>query len=513
MESFVTSVALIGVVIVIASLLSGVIERSGFPLTPVFLLLGAAIGPWGFGIADVGFHSPALHVLAMLGLALLLFSDAVTLDTKQLRTRARMVWRLIGPGTLVPAFVTALTAWLLLDLSKPAAAILGAALASTDPVLLRSVLRSKALPDAARIALRLETGMNDVTLLPIVIISMLLMPGGHVDVSTSATSGSNIGRSLLGLFVLGPALGALVGYVGISLLALVRTRFGVRRDYESLYALGLAFTSFSIAEAVGGSGFVAAFVAGLLVAARDIELCDCFLEYGEATAEMLLLLTFVALGTTLIWQGLSSVDWRIMLFAVIAIVARPVALYPMLKGLNLHTRDRRLIAAFGPRGLSSLLLALLPVFAGIPNAEQIFTITAVVVLLSVVVHGGGTAIFLRSSGLLGSPGPAGVLAPLNRAAAVAQPVSAQVTTTAEPAQLKPGQSAEEPAPIRITIDEMRPLQAKGEPVVIVDARSNRTYDSDPLKAVGAVRINPEDPVRDATEKRLSQRATLVVYCA
>jgi hypothetical protein len=163
--------------------------------------------------------------------------------------------------------------------------------------------------------------------------------------------------------------------------------------------------------------------------------------------------------------------------------------------------------------LSSLLLALLPVFAGIPNAEQIFTITSVVVLLSVVVHGGGTAIFLRSSGLLASPGPAGVLAPLNRAAAVAQPVSAQVTTTAEPAQLKPGQSAEEPAPIRITIHEMRALQAKGEPIVIVDARSNRTYDSDPLEAVGAVRINPEDPVRDATEKRLSQRATLVVYCA
>src|SRR3977135_1328430 len=162
------------------------------------------MGRWGFGIADVGFHSPALHVLAMLGLALLLFSDAVTLDTKKLRTRARMVWRLIGPGTLVPAFVTALTAWLLLDLSKPAAAILGAALASTDPVLLRSVLRSKALPDAARIALRLETGMNDVTLLPIVIISMLLMPGVHADTATSATSGANIGRSLLGLFVLGP---------------------------------------------------------------------------------------------------------------------------------------------------------------------------------------------------------------------------------------------------------------------------------------------------------------------
>ncbi len=514
MESFVTSVALIGVVIVVASLLSGAIERSGFPLTPVFLLLGAALGPWGFGIADVGFQSPALHVLAMLGLALLLFSDAVTLDTKQFRTRAHMLWRLLGPGTLVPAVITALTAWLLLDLSRPAAAILGAALASTDPVLLRSVLRSRALPETPRIALRLETGMNDVTLLPIVIISMLLMPGGHPEASAGGASGANVGRSLLGLFALGPALGALVGWAGISLLSTVRSRTGVRRDYESLYALGLAFTSFALAEAVGGSGFLAAFVAGLLVAAKDVELCDCFLEYGEATAEMLLLLTFVALGTTLIWQGLFSLDWRIILFAVIALVARPVVLYPMLKGLDLNTRDRRLIAAFGPRGLSSLLLALLPVFAGIPNAELIFTLTSVVVLLSVVVHGGGTAIFLRGSGLLGSPGPAGVLAPLNRAAAVAEPASpSQVTTASKPARLNQGVAAEEPAPIRITIDEMRALQAKGEPVIIVDARSNRTYDSDPLEAVGAVRINPEDPVRDATEKRLSQRATLVIYCA
>ena len=491
MENFVTSVALIGIVIVVASLMSGAIERSGFPLVAIFLLIGVAIGPWGFGIADVGFHSPALHALAMLGLALLLFSDAVTLDTRQLRARKRMLWRLIGPGTLVPAVITALTAWLLLGLSGPASAILGAALASTDPVLLRTVLRSKALPDAPRLALRLETGMNDVVLLPIVIISMLLLPGGHTNVSTTASSGASVGRSLLGLFVLGPALGALVGWVGISALAAVRSHTGVRRDYESLYALGLAFTSFAIAEAVGGSGFVAAFVAGLLVAARDVELCDCFLEYGEATAEMLLLLTFVAMGTTLIWIGLGSLDWKIILFAVIALIARPVALYPMLAGLNLNMRDRRLISAFGPRGLSSLLLALLPVFAGIPNAEQIFTLTSVVVLLSVVVHGGGTAYFLQRSGLLASPAPAEVLAPLPRPAA----------------------SLVNPEPERITIDEMRALQAKGGPLVIVDARSNRTYEGEPLAAAGSVRVNPDDPVRDATEKRLSQRATLVVYCA
>jgi NhaP-type Na+/H+ or K+/H+ antiporter len=491
LETFITSVGLIGIVIVVAVLLSGVIERSGLPLVPVFLLIGAGMGPWGLGIADFGFDSPDLHVLAVLGLALLLFSDAVTLDTKKLKTRKRLLWRLLVPGTLVPATVTALSAWLLLGLSAPHSAIIGAALASTDPVLLRTVLRSKALPEAPRIALRLETGMNDVVLLPIVILSMLLLPGGHPNVSTSMASSADVGRSLVGLFVLGPVLGALVGWVGISALAFVRSRTALRRDYESLYALGLAFTSFAIAEAVGGSGFVAAFVAGLLVASRDVELCDCFLEFGEATAEMLLLLTFVALGTSLIWIGLGSLDWRVILFAVIAIVVRPLSLYPMLSGLSLNMRDRRLISAFGPRGLSSLLLALLPVFAGIPNAEQIFTLTSVVVLLSVVVHGGGTAYFLRRSGVLSSALPAEVLAPLSR----------------------PGAAIEAPAPVRIAIDEMRALQAKGEPVVIVDGRSRANYDSDSITAASAVRLDPDDPVRDATQQRLSQRSTLVVYCA
>ena len=178
----------------------------------------------------------------------------------------------------------------------------------------------------------------------------------------------------------------------------------------------------------------------------------------------------------------------------------------MLKGLDLGTRDRRLIAAFGPRGLSSLLLALLPVFAGIPNAEQVFTLASVVVLLSVVVHGSGTAIFLRRSGLRGLAVPAGVVAPLDRAAAIAEP--SPLNRAAAVAE-----SAREPAPIRITIDEMRALQAKGEPVVIVDSRSIRNYDDASIKATDAVRISPDDPVRDATEKRLSQRATLVVYCA
>jgi sodium/hydrogen antiporter len=267
MEHFTTTIALIGIVILVASLMSGMLERSGVPLVAVFLALGAVLGPWGLDFFNVGFQSPVLRVLAMLALALVLFSDAVTIETTELRERKRLIWLLLGPGTLVPAIIVALAARVLLDSSWPAAAILGAALASTDPVLLRSVLRNKAFPATPRVALRIETGMNDVVLLPIVVLSVVALQAGASD---DVVGAREITRHLAGLFILGPLLGALIGFVGIRILGWVRSHTGVRRDYESMYALGLAFSGFAAAEVVGGSGFLAAFAAGLMVASQDV---------------------------------------------------------------------------------------------------------------------------------------------------------------------------------------------------------------------------------------------------
>lgn len=486
MEQFLSGLALIGIVLIAAALLSSALERAGVPIAAVFLALGALLGPLGLGLLDVGFHSPALHVLATLGLALVLFSDAVTVRIAELRAQHTLVWRVLGPGTLIPAILIAVGAWLLLGVTPAGAAILGAALASTDPVLLRGVVRSPALPTPARLALRIETGMNDVVLLPIVVLAMLALQAPASGVAARA-----VVRSVLGLFLLGPLLGAVVGWTGIAALARVRERVGVRRDYESLYALGLAFGAYAAAEAVGGSGFVAAFVAGLMVALQDTELCDCFLEYGEATAEMLLLLTFVALGTSRIWLGLAALDWRLAAFACIALGTRTVVLYPILTRAGMETRDRRLVALFGPRGLSSLLLVLLPVFAGLPGSERLFAITSVVVVFSVVLHGGGMGLFVRRHRVVARPAPV-------------------LTEAAPPPAVAPGRDA---VPERITIEEMRAMQARGEPMVIVDARANRNYDADTITATGAVRVNPDDPVRDATALRLSQRSTLVIYCA
>jgi sodium/hydrogen antiporter len=475
MDHFVATVALIGIVIIVASLMSGLIERSGIPLVAAFLLLGAVIGPWGLGLVDVTLASPQLRVLATLGLALVLFTDAVSINLREVRQRSTLAWVVLGPGTLLPAVLIGGAAYAMLSLPLAAAAMIGAALASTDPVLLRSVLRSSHLPATPRVALRLESGMNDAVLLPVIVLAALALPA-------TSREDAHIVSHLFGLFLLGPLLGGLIGWVGITMLVQVRSRIGVRRDYESLYALGLGFASFAAAETVGGSGFLAAFAAGLAIASLDVELCDCFLEYGEATAEMLLLLTFVAFGATLIWTGLTVVDARTFAFAIVALVARTVVLYPVLKAIGVGQQDRKLIALFGPRGLSSLLLMLLPVFWGIAGADRWFTITCLVVLLSLLVHGSIMGLYLRRGA--------------QRHARVSLPMAGEAMGSE-----------------RISLGEVTALQGAGGPVAMLDARAERSYDADPRTIVGSIRIPPDDALRAVRAQHLDSNATLVVYCA
>lgn len=491
-EHFASAIALIGVVILVSSLLSGAVERSGVPQVAIFLLLGAAIGPAGLGLFDLSLRDEALVMIATTGLLLVLFTDAIAVDVREVRAERRLALWMLGPGTIIPAMLIALAAWLLLDLHPAHAAILGAALASTDPVLLRTLLRQGALPGRTRLALRLESGMNDVVLLPVVVLAMLFTREG-------GATGALVGERAVGLFILGPALGVAVGYGAIRLLESVRRRLGVRRDYESLYALGIAFTAYAAAEAAGGSGFLSVFAAALVVAALDVELCDCFLDYGEATAEMFLLFTFVAFGASLIWIGFEVASVRTLAFAGVALLVRTAILYPVLSRAGMDARGRRLVSWLGPRGLSSLLLALLPVFAGMPGAERLFAITALVVLLSVVAHGGAIAFFLRR--LAREGGDAGSLA--GGQGSGPRPRSVE----------QPAPREEERVPERITIEEMRALQAAGEPVTVADARTERAWRDDPFTATGAVRLPPDDAVRSARELGLDRHGTLVIYCA
>ena len=364
--SLVTPLAILGAVVIVSALLSGLIDRSGLPQVAVFLALGAVLGPVGLGVLNISLNSPSLRVVAILSLTLVLFTDSVSLNIEGVRRRASLALRLLGPGTLLSAALIALAAWWFLGLPVPAAAILGAALASTDPVLLRGLLRRRDIPEDARHGLQLESGLNDVVLLPVVLVALAFLS------PETTHSGAGFAKLGLNLFILGPGAGILIGLLGVAALDLIRKRLGVRRDYESLYSLGIAFTAFAAAEAVHGSGFLAAFAAGMTIASLDVELCDCFVEYGAVTAEMLLLFTFVLLGSSLIWTGFTVINGPVLLFTAFAVLIRtPVYLLSLL-GSEVDARGRLLIAWFGPRGLSSLLLVLLPVFAGVPGSDQWF---------------------------------------------------------------------------------------------------------------------------------------------
>lgn len=471
---------LIGLVVIFSALLSGFVERSNFPQVAVFLGLGAIVGPYGLGWLNIGLDSPMLRMVATLSLSLVLFTDALTIEVSEVKKHFSLAAIILGPGTLIAAAIMMVAGVYVLNLSWPMAAILAAPLASTDPVMLRGLLKRPDLPMAARRALQLESGLNDIVLLPIVLVAMALaMPSPGHDVG--------VGRLLVQMLIVGPGLGALVAWVGISLLVNIRKQVGIRRDYESLYSLGIALAAFAAAESLHGSGFLAVFAAGLMISAIDVELCDCFREYGETTAEILLLFTFVILGSSLIWAGISSTTVVIGVFVAIALMARPLTLIAALTTTKTDREAKNFIVWYGPRGLSTLLLILIPVFEKVPGANELFHISTVVVLVSVALHGGSIMFFG------------------NKAKRTEE-------LSHEPA------SVETPTPSfelveRRTVDEVRELIASGEPVHVFDVRREDPYLKSDTRVDGALRLHPQFARRDAIELGISKDSYLAVFCS
>lgn len=473
--------AIAGVIIIVASVSSGLVERMALPSVAAFLLLGLLFGPHGLGLLDFNLTDPALGTVATLTLVLVLFTDSVSLDRLAIRRHGKLAALVLGPGTLAATALTSVAAWGLLGLRPAEAAILGAALASTDPVMMRGLLRNRDLPAGARVALGVESGLNDVVVLPIVLVAMAVL-------GADAVGGGVAARVTLSVFLVGPIVGVVIGYASVRLLEFMRRRFGVRRDYESLFVLGVAFTAYALAEAAHGSGFMAAFAAGLAVNFLDVELCDCFNEYGEATSEMFLLFAFVAFGASLIWTGLDVLSPAVLGFGVIALFGRTAVLALVLPRSLVDPESRRLIVSFGPRALSSLLLVLLPVFAGIEGSARLFPVTALVVLMSVVVHGGMLTVLGRRR----------------------RPARARAGPSTPPAESHRQLVRDL---LFVTFEELDALRTAGAPVRLLDVRTDAAWDADGVKAAAAARVPPERPVESAAALALPKHEWLVAYCA
>ncbi len=459
--------ALMALVLTISALVAGLVERAPLSFPMLFLGLGFLLGPVGLDLVHIGAHDPLLELVATLTLALVLFLDAVNLEFARERHEWLVPALSLGPGTLLIVLMVGGSAMLLLDVSAVIAFLLGAILSSTDPVVLRDVVRDRRLPGSVRQALKIEAGTNDVIVLPLLLV---LVAVGNQEVGGAA----EWARFAVELLVLGPVVGFAVGAVGADLMARADARFGIRREYQALYGIGLVLGAYASGVAVGGDGFLAAFAAGFAVTILDRELCDCFLEFGEAAAEMLMLVAFVMFGVV-VSSSLGILDLpRALAFAGLTIfVIRPLAVGGVLslRAARLSRGAQMFIAWFGPRGLNSMLFALLVVLAGVPGNEVLFAAAGLVVAVSVVAHGASaTPLVNRYAHRLERE----TLAEEREATATGLFVSA------------PGDVE------RISVEDLHSLVQGPDAPLVLDVRSRSQYERDDGRIPGSVRVTADE---------------------
>lgn len=375
--------ALAGGALVLAALAAGYVDRAPLSFPILFLALGLALGDGGTGLYAPTLDDTVLQVVAVTTLSLVLFLDAVHLDVRALRRDWTVPALTLGPGTLLTIVGVAAAAWALLGLTWSVALVLGACLASTDAVTLRDVLRDDRLAPSVRRALAVEAGSNDLVVLPALLVLIAVAVG-------SASSALGWIGFLGQLLVVGPLVGAIIGGGGATVMGRIASRTPVRQEYQSLYGIGLVLLAYVGGEAVGGSGFLAAFAAGVAVNRANHDLCDCFLDFGQNLAEVLLLIAFVLFGALLSGPLLDAPIGPSLAVAVLALVViRPLAVGGSLalRRTLLSGPARGVIAWFGPRGLASLLLAVLAIGEGVPQADALLTGVGWVVVASVVLHG------------------------------------------------------------------------------------------------------------------------------
>jgi NhaP-type Na+/H+ or K+/H+ antiporter len=483
MTPLVLGFALLALVLTVSALASGVVERAPLSFPMIFLGLGFVLGEGGLGVIAIDAHNPILEIVAVLSLSLVLFLDAVNMQLDEIQRNWLVPVLALGPGTLLTISGVALAAYALVGVTPLQAVLLGAILASTDAVVLRDILRDPRIPRSVRQALGVEAGMNDIVVLPVILVLIAVLNG-------EIGSWVSLLVLLVQLLVLSPLIGLAVGGLGARLMGRADARFGIRREYQALYGIGLVLAAYAAGQAVYGSGFVAAFFAGLAVTLFNVSLCDCFLEYGEVTSEMAMLLAFILFGAVLsTLLGTIPVLPALVLAGLAIVLIRPVAFGVALQRARMSNVARAFIGWFGPRGLGSLLLALLVAQAHAPDAEYLLAITGMVVVVSVIVHGASA-----------TP----VSAWYGRRVALETLAEEREATAVGLFQADPNDV------LRMTPAELATRLMGRQPPVVLDVRSRAQYDQDTGQIPGSVRVPPdriEDWIGQADRARL-----VVAYC-
>jgi NhaP-type Na+/H+ or K+/H+ antiporter len=366
------------------SVFAGKLQGTIITAPLVFIVFGIAIGDGGFGIARLNLDHDAIHILTEATLILVLFSDAARIDLSRLRKDHNLPVRMLALGLpLVMLAGMAVATLLFGHFSIWEAALLAAILAPTDAALGQAVVSDEAVPVRIRQAINVESGLNDGIALPVVL---------FLASAASAAQQSSTGIWLAfaaGQLILGPIVGAAIGFCGARLLDAAAEREWSTTAFQGISVISIALLAFVIAELIGGNGFIAAFIGGMVFGNTVRHPCTFLFEFMEAEGELLVLITFLIFGAAMLPDALAHLNWTWVLYAVLSLtLIRLIPIGLSLLGTGIRLPSYLFLGWFGPRGLASILFALLILEdAELIHGHELLSVTVVTVALSALLHG------------------------------------------------------------------------------------------------------------------------------
>jgi NhaP-type Na+/H+ or K+/H+ antiporter len=351
----------------------------------MFLSVGVLLGPAVLDILHLSVDGPGLRLLAELTLAIVLFTDAANANLVVLRANNGLPLRLllIGlPLCLISGWAFALL--LFDDMPWLEAAILATMLAPTDAALGKAVVSNPVIPASIRESLNVESGLNDGICVPLLLLLLALLVPEELHQGTLALALTLIAEEI--------GIGLLAG-VCLALTTAVLVRFAIRHEWnlplwKPLIMPGLAVLSFSLAQWIGGSGFIAAFVCGLVSGHLLGKHKHAYLQSNENYGDLLSVMVWLVFGAVVIAKAWPYFTWQSWVYAIASLTfLRMIPVWISLIGSGMAIETRLFIGWFGPRGLASIVFVVIVLQHTLIVREQLAATVICTILLSVVLHG------------------------------------------------------------------------------------------------------------------------------
>lgn len=370
---------LLGAVLVMAGILSSLLAlRFGAPLLLVFLgigLLAGESGPGGLHFDDV----KTTYLVGSIGLALILFDGGLKTRFQSIRNVLAPSMMLATVGVLATALITAPVAKYALDISWTAAMLVGAVVASTDAAAVFLLVHAQGLRLRPRVGatLEAESGTND----PFAIFLTLML----VELLTVGTSSAS---HVLAEFMRETLLGAFAGVVGGWMVVILLNRVALPQGLHAPFVTTAALVVFGIAQIFHGSGFLAVYIAGMIIGNRPTRAHNSVVTFLDAATWLAQIVMFVLLGLLASPQRVLDSLWPAIAIAlVLMFVARPLAVFACLAPFRFNWREKSFIAWVGLRGAVAIFLASIPMLVNLPHAYLYFDVAFVIVVLSLALQG------------------------------------------------------------------------------------------------------------------------------